>query len=320
MQAVVRRVGLPLELLQLESGALGGDLLACAVGPLRLLRLRMDRRLHSWGPKPPGHLTIALNLDGRPATDPWRSHGRTLPTHCLFGLDSSREVHLILPQAVTMGLLLIPREVLRQWAERLGWLNFEGGEALLESNWLPIDQQRWDGLSCYLRQIFAQLRRDPISLQHPQAQRLILEDLMPLLVEALVTGLGERSRLERPPARIELVKEVQHWIHAHPGAPTTLADLCDRAHISRRTLIQGFQDHLGMGPMAYLKINRLHGVRRVLLAADSQRARIGSIAAEWGFLNAGHFARDYRLLFGERPFDTLQASPRGAPAMGALNP
>ena len=60
-----------------------------------------------------------------------------------------------------------------------------------------------------------------------------------------------------------------------------------------------------MGPMAYLKLHRLHGVRRLLLAGDHDQVRIGAIAAEWGFLNAGHFARDYRLLFGERPRDTL---------------
>jgi AraC family ethanolamine operon transcriptional activator len=46
-------------------------------------------------------------------------------------------------------------------------------------------------------------------------------------------------------------------------------------------------------------------VRRLLLGADPDQVRIGSIAAAWGFLNAGHFARDYRYLFGELPRDTL---------------
>lgn len=307
MQQVIRRVGLPLELLQLEGGVLGGDVVALPIGPLRLVRLRLNRRLHSWGPKPADHLTIALNLDSRPRADAWRAHGRPLPPHCLFGLDSSREVHLTLPATVHMGLVLVPRETLRPWAERLGWRNFEGGELLLRPNWLPLDPGRWQGLRHYLIQVFEQVRHSPDRLGRPEVVRRILDDLMPLLVEALVAGLGEGVRLERPPARIEMVKQVQDWIHDHPEQAITLADLCHQAHISRRTLIQGFQEHLGVGPMAYLKIHRLHGVRRDLLAADPRQRGVGTIAAEWGFLNAGHFARYYHQLFGERPRDTLLA-------------
>lgn len=318
LQAAMRRVGLPLELLQLEGGLLGGDGLALAVGPLRLLRLRIDRRLHSWGPKPTDHLTIALNLDPQPRAEPWRAHGLALPRHCLFGMDSRREVHLTLPPAVQLGIVLVPHSTLRHWAERLGWRNLDNGESLLRLNWLPLDAGRWEGLRGYLVPLFRELQRQPESLSLPAMERLVEADLMPLLVEALVAGVGEGVRLERPPARIDVVKQVQDWIHDHPHQPTTLADLCDRAHISRRTLIQGFRDHLGMGPMAYLKIHRLHGVRRQLLAADPQQLRVGSLAAEWGFFNAGHFARDYRRLFGELPRDTLQGPPPrpGAPSHG----
>jgi len=310
MEAVIQGVGLPLALLQLEGGMLAGEVEAVSVGPLRLVRLRLNRRLHSWGPKPPDHLTIALNLDPRPEAEAWKAHGRPLPCHSLFGMDRGREVHLTLPPGVVLGLVLVPRQTLGQWAERLGWRDFEGGEALLRPNWLPLDAQRWQGLCQYLGQVFEQVRSNPAPLALPATARLIVEDLMPLLLEALVAGLGEGPRLERPPARLEVVQQVQGWIHAHPQRPLTLADLCDQAHISRRTLIQGFRDHLGLGPMAYLKIHRLHAVRRELLAADPQRHRVGPIAAEWGFLNAGHFARDYHRLFGERPRDTLQAALR----------
>jgi AraC family ethanolamine operon transcriptional activator len=58
--------------------------------------------------------------------------------------------------------------------------------------------------------------------------------------------------------------------------------------------------------MAYLKILRLHGIRRQLLRADPARTQIAPLAGEWGFHNPGHFAADYRRLFGERPRDTLR--------------
>ena len=304
MEAVIRRLAMPLELLQLDGGHLGGGVVAIRIGPLRLLRFRIDRRIYAWGPKPLGELTISLDLEPSGGRPPLRAHGTSLPESCLFGLDSDRDVHLTLPREVVLGLVVIPRESLCSWADQLGGGGFDL-QGACRRNVLPLDPLRCEGLRSYLGQIFALVESDPCRLQQPSSQRLILEDLMPLLLEALIHGTDQVGRLPRPPARIEIVKAAQRWLHDHPQQPITLAELCRQAHASRRSLIQGFRDHLGMGPMAYLKLHRLHGVRRLLLAGDHDQVRIGAIAAEWGFLNAGHFARDYRLLFGERPRDTL---------------
>ena len=304
MEAVIRRLALPLQVLQLDGGNLGGGVVAIRIGPLRLLRLRMDRRIHTWGPKPVGDLTISFDLEPPGVRPPMRAHGSSLPESCLFGVDSGREVHLTLPKEVVLGLVVIPRDTLCNWADQLGC----GGvdlQGACRRNVLPLDPLRCEGLRTYLRQIFALVASDPGRLEQPSSQRLILEDLLPLLLEALIHGANQAGRLPRPPARIEIVKAAQCWLHDHPQQPITLADLCQQAHASRRSLIQGFRDHLGMGPMAYVKLQRLHSVRRLLLGADPDQVRIGSMAAEWGFANAGHFARDYRLLFGELPRDTL---------------
>jgi AraC family ethanolamine operon transcriptional activator len=301
---VIQRLGLPLRLLQLDGGNLGGGAMAITIGPLRLSRLRMDRRIHSWGPKPLGELTIGLDLEPAGVRPPLRAHGSCLPESCLFGLDSGREVHLTLPKGVELGMVVIPRDTLCNWADQLGCGGFDL-QGACRRNLLLVDPLRCEGLRAYLRQIFALVASDPGRLEQPSSQRLILEDLLPLLLEALIHGADQAGRLPRPPARIEIVKAAQRWLHDHPQQPITLTDLCQQAYASRRSLIQGFRDHLGMGPMAYVKLHRLHSVRRLLLGADPDQVRIGSIAAEWGFLNAGHFARDYRLLFGELPRDTL---------------
>ena len=319
MQAVIRRLTLPLQLLQLDGGNLAGGVVAVRIGPLRLLRLRMDRRIHSWGPKPLGDLTIGLDLEPAGDRPPIRAHGSCLPESCLFGVDSGREVHLTLPREVVLGLVVIPIDTLCNWADQLGCGGFDL-QGACRRNLLLVDPVRCEGLRAYLRQIFALVASDPGRLEQPLSQRLILEDLLPLLLEALIHGADQVGRLPRPPARIEIVKAAQRWLDDHPQQPITLADLCRQAHASRRSLIQGFRDHLGMGPMAYVKLRRLHGVRRLLLGADPDQVRIGSIAAEWGFLNAGHFARDYRLLFGEMPRDTLRHRTPPSRTAAALPP
>jgi AraC family ethanolamine operon transcriptional activator len=305
LQAVMARLGLDLQLLQLEGGAMEGRLIMLEVPPLRLVQLQLNRRVHSLGTKPKGVLTVSLDLDPSLGEIPWRVHGQMLPSDSLFGLDLSQEVHLTLPTKANLGLLFLPLEGLRQWGERLGWTGF-GGELQPPVNVLRMSPSSSTGLRLYLRRLFAAAQENPARLRLPATERLILDDLMPLLLEALVSGPIQPMVSPRPPARIGIVKEVQRWMHHHPTQPITLTELCLQAHASRRTLIQGFQDHLGMGPMAYLKLLRLHGIRRRLLQADPRAIQIGALADEWGFYNAGHFAADYRRLFGERPRETLR--------------
>ena len=305
LQAVMARLGLDLQLLQLEGGAMQGRLFMVEVPPLRLAQLQLNKRVHSLGPKPKGVLTVGLDLDPCMGEIPWRVHGQELPSDSLFGLDLRQEVHLTLPTTANLGLLVLPLEGLRQWGERLGWPGF-GGELQPPVNVLRMSQPNSRALRLYLRRLFAQGQENPARLRLPATQRLILDDLMPLLLEALVSGPGQSTVSLRPPARIGIVKEVQRWMHDHPTNPITLTELCLQAHASRRTLIQGFQDHMGMGPMAYLKLLRLHGIRRRLLEADPNVIQIGALADQWGFYNAGHFAADYRRLFGERPRETLR--------------
>lgn len=58
--------------------------------------------------------------------------------------------------------------------------------------------------------------------------------------------------------------------------------------------------------MAYVKRQRLHGVRRQLKATKSQTKTVMGIATNWGFWHMGHFCRDYKSLFGKSPSETLK--------------
>ena len=176
MEAVIQRLGQPLRLLQLDGGNLGGEVMAIRIGPLRLSRLRMDLRIHSWGPKPLGELTIGLDLDPSGVRPPMRAHGSCVPESCLFGLDSGREVHLTLPKEVELGLVVIPIDTLCNWADQLGCGGFDL-QGACRRNLLLVDPVRCEGLRAYLRQIFALVASDPGRLEQPHSQRLILEDL-----------------------------------------------------------------------------------------------------------------------------------------------
>jgi len=57
--------------------------------------------------------------------------------------------------------------------------------------------------------------------------------------------------------------------------------------------------------MRYLKVRRLNTVRHHLKANVPESCHIAAIANRFGFYNTGHFARDYKAMFGELPSETL---------------
>ncbi|MCP9833821.1 helix-turn-helix domain-containing protein [Cyanobium sp. Aljojuca 7A6] len=297
---------LPVQLTQLAGGRLGSELLALDLGALQVMRLRFDRPLHGGGPKPTGRQLIALDLEENPGQPVMRSHGLELPVTAFFGLAAGGEIHLTTPERCSLALLSLDRERFLQWARELGGPGLE--EPLEGVNWQAIDPRRFETVKACLRRIFRLAERSPALMEDPAIRRQLGGDLVPLLVEALVHRTGHGARLARPPARIELVKAAQAWMAEHPHEPISLDGLCRQVAAGRRSLLQGFQEHLGMGPMAYLKIRRLHGVRQALLSADPETERVAELAARWGFLNAGHFARDYRALFGEPPGTSLRVT------------
>ncbi|SBO41790.1 helix-turn-helix domain-containing protein [Cyanobium sp. NIES-981] len=310
LQALLARGGLAVTVTQLARGRLGGDLLALQLGPLQLLRIRLDRAIHCAGPKPAERQLVSLDLARSPndhatSAAAIRSHGQPLLPRALFGLSASGEIHLTTFGRCDLALLIIERREFLRRAERLGCPVLE---EVLARNWLAVEPVRFSRLRRYLHQLLGALEAAPTLQQVSGFEALVSGDLIPLVLEALVHGWDGASRLARAPSRIELVKAAQHWMEAHPGQPIQLEGLCREVHTSRRSLIQGFREHLGMGPMTYLRLQRLHGIRRNLLEAEPDQTTIGALATAWGFLNPGHFARQYAELFGERPSDTLASN------------
>lgn len=304
LEAQLRQAGLDLRLLQLSNGRLCGNLVTRQFGPLRLLRLQANRCLHVAGSKPLDQRLVCLNLLPYGGGAPLRAHGTTIGPDVLFGLDPRAEVHLSTPEQMDLAVVMLTPSTLTRWSSGQGVLDLEA--APFRSNCLPIDVgsrtqlQRW-----LLKLLPLQAETPSVLAVSPPAPEAAGGGLLPLLVDVLEQGLRQGGGTARPPARIELVKQLQRWVEEHPLEPISLAGLCRQVYVGRRSLILGFQEHLGMGPMAYFKLQRLHGVRRGLLEAQPGAATISGLAASWGFLNPGHFARDYRRLFGELPSATL---------------
>jgi AraC-like DNA-binding protein len=85
-----------------------------------------------------------------------------------------------------------------------------------------------------------------------------------------------------------------------------LTDICSSIAASERTLRHACEEHLGIGPIRFLTLRRMHLARRALLQASNETANVTRIATDYGFWELGRFAVAYRQMFGETPSQTLR--------------
>jgi AraC-like DNA-binding protein len=136
------------------------------------------------------------------------------------------------------------------------------------------------------------------------------------LAESLIHGFllvadhPHRQALAAPadPGRPVAIRDAMDIINAGPHLPLTTSTLARRSHVSVRTLQEGFQRHLGMSPMAYLRQVRLHRAHRDLRSAHPADSTVAGIAHRWGFTHLGRFAAAHQKMYGETPLQALRAA------------
>ena len=130
-----------------------------------------------------------------------------------------------------------------------------------------------------------------------------------VLAERLIiranTGIpGKRACLRKRDLAIDRVVE---YVHSAPAPVSELANLCRIAGVSERTLHYAFKERFGIPPNTYVKRWNLNTARRQLLQADPAEASVNGIAMDLGFHHQSQFAADYRKLFLETPWVTLNS-------------
>jgi AraC-like DNA-binding protein len=138
------------------------------------------------------------------------------------------------------------------------------------------------------------------------------------LARLVMTGLllaqpHNYSQELQQPARSVMpgsIRNAIELIESGPAEVCSVADLAKAASLSVRALEEGFQKHVGMPPMTYLRQIRLERVHAELGMADSGTTTASSVARRWGFSHYGRFATAYRSKFGKAPAETLREDRR----------
>jgi AraC-like DNA-binding protein len=147
----------------------------------------------------------------------------------------------------------------------------------------------------------------PDILKLSEVSRALEEQLTHILVRCLAEGRRVAPTTGGRRHDTILTRFVK-FLEANPDRPLYLTEICAAIGAAERTLRASCEEHLGMGPIRYLTLRRMHLVRRALLHSDPSKATVTRIVTDHGFWELGRFAVAYRTLFGESPSDTLRQS------------
>lgn len=100
-----------------------------------------------------------------------------------------------------------------------------------------------------------------------------------------------------PPSRPAGVDRALQSLQDDPARPVTLADLAEKAGLSRFHFLRSFAQATGLTPHAFQIQARLHLSRRLILAGQP----LASVAAEAGFSDQSHLTRLFHRSYGMTP-------------------
>jgi AraC-like DNA-binding protein len=150
----------------------------------------------------------------------------------------------------------------------------------------------------------------PDILQVPEVLRALENELVHTMSRCLAeSGVVETSTDHRRHKAI--IARFEEFLAANSDRPLHLTEICAGIGVAERTLRCACEKHVGMGPIRFLTLRRMHLVRRALLQADPSKSTVTRIVTDHGFWELGRFSVCYRALFGESPSETLRSTARG---------
>jgi AraC-like DNA-binding protein len=148
----------------------------------------------------------------------------------------------------------------------------------------------------------------PEVLEVPEVARSLEQQLIHILVRCVTESVSTQMTIGG--CRHDMiVAKFEEVLEANRNTPLYLAEICAAIGASERTLRVACEQHLGMGPIRYLTLRRMHLVRRALSRAIPSTTTVTRIATDHGFWELGRFSVNYHALFGETPSVTLHRLP-----------
>jgi|SRR5271166_1312033 len=149
----------------------------------------------------------------------------------------------------------------------------------------------------------------PDFLARPEVARSVEQGLIHAMVLCFIEPETDRGSPINSRHRT-LLSRFEDLLAERRNEPLHLPEICAAIGVRERTLRAYCQQHLGMGPIRFLWLRRMHLARQALMRADPTSVTVTSVATAQGFFELGKFSVACRSLFGEPPSATLRLRER----------
>jgi AraC-like DNA-binding protein len=289
------------EILQLGSDPVESHVLRVSLDRLVLMRGLDNVRHVNRMSGPPDICALALKLDGAAETF-WR--GREVTERTLLSYRPGDEHVGRTSGGMAWTALFCQPAVLDDTIRILHGVEPE--QSPIAATRTEADPAAVAALRAALQRAFLIAEEAPHVLESHAARRSLEESILAAATSAL-DPQGDRAVLAGPSQSYErVVRRATDAITEKLDAAIYVADLCETAGVSERTLRNAFQSVYGMSPIRFLQLRRLHQVRRAL--RSDAAGSVTEAALRYGFINLGRFAAGYRQLFGESPSLTRRSA------------
>jgi len=286
---------------QMTPGRFVGALHEICFSGVQVFREATSQAVHEAGAPWTGSRAIGvpLSMDGTA-----RFRGAPVDAEALVTLGAGDELDFYTPRGFEILGLVVDEQALEAHARQVEHRDL--ADALAGKGVFKPGTTRLAEFRRLLASVLQSLDVNPVALQHRQTQRVLEQSMLGAAVAVVAEDDAAAKSAQPCAGRRGVVDAAKAFMRSRISEPITVADLCRELGVSRRTLQYGFQEVLGINPVAFLRATRLNGVRRDLKAVSRPRDSVQDIAARWGFWHLGHFVTDYKRMFGELPSETLR--------------
>ena len=296
-----------IELKQLQPCAFDAAMMVVPLGPALICSGRYSQSmLQRVGPPDD---SLSINRPGR-GSQPVSVHGHEVHAGEVFVSGSGAECDsmnsgLLFPTALSVKFDFLRAQT--HWLDE-SWLLTSRNTRLHSSGeqWTSnfLDAMEW---------IVAAVNEYPDIARRPDVRGSVLDQLLARVNALGATDSPLSDDRETRSSRRRAVERAREYIDLNLTEPIRLSDLCKFARTQARALEYGFNEILGVSPIAYIRATRLHRARQALRSTVVRTRSISEIALDCGFWHLSQFAVDYKRFFSESPSVTYRRTQAQLP-------
>ena len=286
---------------QVGEGAFRSAVKQVSMAGVQVFQETANVRVVQRGQLPAGQITFGLVLGGGA---PFSFQGVKVDANGLVVAPGAREFLLHSPPEMSMLGIAIDSDVLDRAADTAG---VDVQDELFRQHVLSIPGAAGARAGKRIIETVESVLADPNAFSCGDGAQRFAQVVTDSILDLLTFHVPSREDRLTYACRSDIVRRAHDLVLARPEQPISILDLCERLRVSRRTIQNSFQSVTQMNPLSYLRAVRLAQVRRLLTTTSPGEVPVREAAMRWGFTNLGHFAGDYKSLFGELPSQTQRA-------------